>query len=65
MIIVNEEPLEWRAGMTVMDVLRAKNFKFPLLIISIDGVFVPRNAYVQTTVPDGANVAVVHLISGG
>jgi sulfur carrier protein len=65
MILVNDEPLEWHEGMTVSDVLRARNFKFPLLIISIDGVFVPRSAYAQTAVPDGADVKVVHLLSGG
>lgn len=65
MITVNEEPLEWRDGMTVADILRAKNFKFPMLIISIDGVFVAKTAYASTPVPDGAVVSVVHLISGG
>lgn len=65
MIIVNEEPLDWRPGLTVADVLRARNYKFPLLIISIDGTFVPKVAYGGTVIPDGAVVSVVHLISGG
>ncbi len=65
MIRVNEDPLEWYDGMTVMDVLRARNFKFPLLIVTIDGVFVPRSGYPRAAIPDGAEVKVVHLISGG
>ena len=65
MIQVNDDPLAWQEGMTVLDLLRAKNFKFPLLIISIDGTFVPKAAYAQTAVPDGADVKVVHLLSGG
>lgn len=65
MIRVNDDPLDWHAGMTVLDVLRVRNFKFPLLIVSIDGTFVPKSRYAQAVVPDGADVKVVHLISGG
>ncbi len=65
MIRVNDDPLEWREGMTVMDVLRARNFRFPLLIVTIDGTFVARKDYPQAVIPDGAEVKVVHLISGG
>ncbi len=65
MIRVNDDPLDWRAGMTVADVLKARNFKFPMLIITIDGTFVAKADYATTTVADGADVKVVHLISGG
>lgn len=65
MIQVNGDPMAWQAGMTVLDVLRARNFKFPLLIITVDGTFVAKKDYPTTAVPDGAEVKVVHLISGG
>lgn len=65
MIHVNGDPLDWRAGMTVADVLTARNFKFPMLIVSIDGAFVAKADYRTATIPDGAEVKVVHLISGG
>jgi thiamine biosynthesis protein ThiS len=65
MIQVNGDPLDWHEGMTVLDVLKARNFKFPLLIISIDGTFVAKGDYATTPVPDGADVKVVHLLSGG
>ena len=65
MIRVNDDPLDWHAGMTVADVLTARNFKFPMLIISIDGTFVAKADYRTTVIPDGADVKVVHLISGG
>jgi thiamine biosynthesis protein ThiS len=64
-IQVNGDPLDWRAGMTVRDVLVAKNFKFPLLVITIDGTLVDRKAYNGTAVPDEADVQVIHMISGG
>jgi len=65
MIQVNGMPLEWREGMTVRDVLTARNFKFPLLIISVNDEAVDAKAYDFTAVPDGAEVKVIHLLSGG
>lgn len=65
MIKVNGEPLDHRAGMTVRDVLAARNFIFPLLIVRLDGVTVPRDHYAATPVADGTDVQVIHLMSGG
>ena len=65
MILVNEEPLDWHAGMTVRDILRARNYRFPMLVIHVNDVLVHKRDYDATTVPDGAVVKVIHLISGG
>ncbi len=65
MIRVNGDPLAWREGMTVHDILAAKNYKFPLLIVTVDDAHVARPDYATTSVPDGAEVKVVHLMSGG
>ncbi len=65
MLQVNEEPLPWHAGMTVREILRARNYRFPMLIIHVDDVLVQKQDYDSTTVPDGAVVKVIHLISGG
>jgi sulfur carrier protein len=65
MIQVNGDPLDWTPGLTVRGVIRAKNYKFPLLIVTIDGVRVERSAFDATPVPDGAVVQVMHLLSGG
>jgi thiamine biosynthesis protein ThiS len=65
MILVNEEPLEWHEGMTVRDVLTAKNYRFPMLIIHINDTMVQKKDYDSTTIPDAAVVKVIHLISGG
>jgi sulfur carrier protein len=64
-IVVNDQPLAWREGMTVADVLAARKFIFPLLVVSINGQHVPRDRFADTVVPQGANVVVVHLMSGG
>ena len=65
MIQVNGDPLEWRVGMTVHDILVARNYRFPLLIVTVDDTLIARQDYETVTVPDGANVKVVHLMSGG
>ncbi|MGC4120665.1 MAG: sulfur carrier protein ThiS [Myxococcales bacterium] len=65
MITVNGDPLQHTPNMTVRDVLRARSFVFPLLIVRIDGELVAREAFDQTKVPDGAEVQVLHLMSGG
>ena len=64
-IVVNGDPLDWREGMTVRDVLKAKNYIFPLLITTVNGTLIPRGAYDATVVPSDADVKVIHLISGG
>jgi sulfur carrier protein len=65
MIQVNGDPLAWKDGMTVRDVLTAKRFTFPMLVITVDDDIVDRKDYDTTVIPDGANVKVVHLMSGG
>ena len=65
MLIVNDEPLDYDAGMTVADVLKKRNYIWRMLAVFIDGEFVPRGTYNKTPVPDGANVKVIHQIAGG
>lgn len=65
MILVNGDQLEWREGMTVRDILVARNYKFPLLIVTIGDDLIARQDYDRATVTDGAIVKVVHLMSGG
>lgn len=65
MITVNGSPHPWHEGMTVRDVLDERRFTFPLLVVRIDGRLVPRGEYGETAVPDGSDVDVLHLMSGG
>jgi sulfur carrier protein len=65
MITVNGDPLDHTPGMTVADILRIKNFVFRMLVVQVNGKVIKRPDYAATTVPDGADVQVIHLISGG
>ena len=65
MVPVNGERLDHRPGMTVQDILDARNYIFRMLAVSVDGQIVARKDYKTTRVPDGADVQVIHMISGG
>jgi sulfur carrier protein len=65
MICVNQEEMEWEAGMTVQDVLTRRKYTFPMIVVRVDDEVVHKDAYASYQIPDGADVKVIHLISGG
>jgi thiamine biosynthesis protein ThiS len=65
MIRVNAEEMEWEAGMTIQDVLDRRKYTFPLIVVKVNGELVRKPAYASYQLPDGAEVWVIHLISGG
>jgi len=64
-VIVNGNTVDWEEGMTVQALLRKMNYTFPMLIVKINGTLIRKGEYEHTLIPVGANVAVIHLISGG
>ena len=64
-ITVNGDPLPWREGMTVRDVLKAKNCTFRMLAVWVDDRPVERDRFDAAQVAEGAKVQVLHMISGG
>ncbi len=66
MIRVNDKfEVEWEEGMTVARLLERLRFTYPLVIVTVAGVLVPREAYARYEVPDGCEVRVVHMTAGG
>ncbi len=65
MLLVNDEPLAYEPGMTVADILKIRNYIFRMLVVNVNGELVKRGTYDKAIVPDGANVEVIHMISGG
>ena len=66
MITINKrEKIDWQPGMTVQDVLDALNYTYTHIIVSVDGTVVPREEYESASIPDEADVRVIHLIAGG
>jgi len=66
-IILNnrEEIIENHNEITIRELLNIKSFSFKLLVIKINGTLIPRDKYDSSTVKDGDNVTVLHLMSGG
>ncbi|MEF3694001.1 MAG: sulfur carrier protein ThiS [Candidatus Cloacimonadota bacterium] len=65
MITVNGNRIDWHEGMTIREILQVMRYSFKLLVIKVDGKLVKRDDYDSTTVPDEAEVLVIHLMSGG
>jgi sulfur carrier protein len=66
LITVNGDKFDWREGLTVQDILDAKNYTFRLISVWINGEAVQNRAdYAVTPVPDGGEVEVIHMMSGG
>lgn len=65
MITINGHKKPWQEGMTVQDALNLMNYTFKMLVVKIDDNLVHKKDYANTTIPDGADVKVIHLISGG
>nr|HID13908.1 sulfur carrier protein ThiS [Anaerolineae bacterium] len=61
----NRDEVEWEEGMTVSALLERFRYTFPHIIVSINGEVVSREEYPTRTIPDGADVRVIHLIAGG
>jgi thiamine biosynthesis protein ThiS len=66
MIRVNDKfEVEWEEGMTVTRLLERLSFSFPLIIVSVNGVMVPKQDYARYPVPADADVRVIHMTAGG
>lgn len=51
--------------MTVTEMLEEKKFTYPMRIIKINGVYIPREGYGSTLIKEGDNVQMIYLMSGG
>lgn len=66
MIRVNDrEEVDWEEDMTVSDLLERLNYTFHQLVVKVNGELVRKEAYDTYTIPDEADVKVIHLIAGG
>ena len=66
MIRVNDrDEIEWEEGLTVSALLERFRYTFPHIIVKINGQLVRREEHPTRTIPDGADVRVIHLIAGG
>jgi thiamine biosynthesis protein ThiS len=57
--------MEWRAGLTVSEVLERLGYALPAALVALNGRNVPREQWPETAVPDGAVVDVQVMMAGG
>lgn len=54
-----------RDSLTLEELIRLKNFTFKLLVTKVNGKLVKKEARPGTTIKEGDDVQVLHMISGG
>ena len=64
-ITVNKKTVDYVKEETVQALLKRLRFTFPLVIVKINGNHVPRKDFKTVTIPDHADIKVIHMISGG
>jgi len=64
-IKVNGEDHPWHEALTVERLMEEKKYSFPLKIVTINGLHIPRDEYATTAIADGDEVGVIHMMSGG
>jgi thiamine biosynthesis protein ThiS len=60
----NSETIEGNS-LTIENLLKVKNFTFKMLIIKVNGKLIQKEDYRTSTIREGDDVSVLHLISGG
>lgn len=64
MIWVNGKGYPWE-NLTIKQLLENMAFAFPLMVVTINNKFVPKEEYDHTIIREGDVVKAMHLISGG
>jgi sulfur carrier protein len=61
----NREEIIEKDSLSVQELLELKNFSFKMLVIKVNGKLIKKTEYQVTTLAEGDDVMVLHLISGG
>jgi len=65
-IVLNNSPETIEMdGITVLELLKLKNFTFKMLVVKINGNLVKKVDFDHAMISEGDDVVVLHLISGG
>lgn len=65
MIKVNGRDLEWEENLTVELLLKKCKYTFPLIMVKINGKYIPKEKSKDTLIADNDDVLVIHSIAGG
>ncbi len=65
MITVNGTQMAWHSGLTVEEVLKNLDEKFPIIVVRVNGITVSKKEHSTFRIPDKAEVNTVEIIAGG
>ena len=52
-------------SLTINDILKEKNYSFKLILVKLNNNLINKADFDQTTVKDGDDLKIIHLMSGG
>ncbi len=64
-IEVNSVRHDWVENETIARLLKRVNYIFPMIVVKVNGVVVPKTRYDGELIPDGSKIEVIHIESGG
>ncbi|MFO7619366.1 MAG: sulfur carrier protein ThiS [Thermoplasmata archaeon] len=64
-IEVNSNTHDWVEKENITQLLKRMNYVFPMVVVKVNGVVVPKSRYGETDIPDNASIEVIHIESGG
>jgi len=56
---------EWEEKLTVELLLERCKYTFPLIMVKVNGKYIPKEKYKDTLIMDNDDVQVIHSIAGG
>ena len=65
MIKVNGRDKEWEENLTVELLLEKCKYTFPLIMVKVNGKYIPKEKYKDVLIMDNDDVQVIHSIAGG
>ena len=65
MIRVNDKEVEWKEGMTILDVLKNMPFDYPQYIVSVDNQRIPLDKHDSYCLEDHSKIRVLYICHGG
>jgi len=64
-IRVSDKNIDWRAGMTITDLLKEIDDPHPYAVVRINDTYVSRPNFEKTTIPDNSQVFLIPMVVGG
>ncbi|MHC1779472.1 MAG: sulfur carrier protein ThiS [Bacteroidales bacterium] len=65
-ILLNNRSEEFNGeSLTITQIMEIKSFHFKMLVVRLNDTLIKKEEYQTTTVQDGDDLKIIHLVSGG